>query len=116
VADKLLGTRMAVPTMTVEWIRQNGRTEIQTVNPNEGYDGRGDIMFLSLSHGYSNIPGNCRVDRHFVGAGYYFQIVAVVHQPQGQGAPKYEHDSCAFALELAAWASQNIRVGQGCGG
>jgi len=33
VADKLVGTRNLVPTMSTEWIRQNGRTEIQTVNP-----------------------------------------------------------------------------------
>jgi hypothetical protein len=116
VASRLEGSSDPIHPMDVEWIQQNGRTQIQTVNPSEEYTGRGDIMYLTVSHGWSNMKGACRVDRHFVGAGYYFQIIVVFDQRGEPGAPKPEHDSCAIALELAAWTAENIRVGAKCGG
>jgi hypothetical protein len=44
-----------------------------------------------------------------VGAQYYFHIIAVAYHPEPPVDP------CAFALELASWTAENIRVGKGCG-
>jgi len=115
VAAKLEGSQDPITTRAIEWIRQAGRTQIQTINPQENYTGRQDIKYLALSHGWTNQKGTCRVDRHFVGNGYYFQIIAVAHQPERPGAPKLARESCAIALELAAWTADNIRVGAKCG-
>jgi hypothetical protein len=116
VVAKLDSTREVAPGMQVEWIRQRGTTQVQMINPAVDYSGRDDIMFLAAGQGWSNQKDGCRVDRHFVGAGYYFQIIAVAHQPERPGAPKPERDSCEIALELAAWTAENIRVGAKCGG
>lgn len=115
VASKQEGTRRLNPLMTVEWIEQRGTTQIQVINPAVDYSGRDDITFLTSGQGWSNQKDGCRVDRHFVGAGYYFQIIAVAHQPERPGGPKPERESCEIALELAAWTAENIRVGATCG-
>ena len=44
-----------------------------------------------------------------VAAGYYFQIIAVIYQPERPGALKPERDSRDMAREVAAWTSENIR-------
>jgi hypothetical protein len=116
VASKLEHGSRVIPSLRFEWIQQRGRTQIQAVNPMEDYGGRQDTVYLSLSRGTSYDPkGPCRVDRHFVGNGYYFQIIAVA-KPAKASASTPARDSCAFALELAAWAAENICLGAACCG
>ncbi len=122
-ALKLQGTRQTIPEMSMEWVQQNGVTQIQTVNPSETFEGRSDAVYLSLAQGASGGKIDCRVDRHFVGAGYYFHIIVVARQLDPAlrkgDTPTPGHpvrDPCPFALELAAWTFDNLRIGDRCDG
>lgn len=116
VASKLEGTRRVIPSLRHAWITQRGVTQIEAVNSSPDYQGREDIMFLGVSQGWTNGSDACRVDRHFVGAGYYFQLIAVALRPKAAAATASAFDPCSVALELAAWAAENIRVGGTCPG
>ncbi len=69
-----------------------------------------NIVLLGIAQGVSfEFYKSCRVDRHFVGAGYWFQVIAVAYRP----LPK--ETACPIATELAAWTVEHMKVGAGCG-
>lgn len=117
--EKLNYTNYLTPQIRNEWIQQDGITQIQTVNPMSTYQERADAIYFAVSRG-GTANGGCRVDRHLAGAGYRFQIIAAVIQPERStdagviGIPESQGDACAIALEMAAWAAQNIRIGHKC--
>ncbi len=122
-AAKLERTRQVIPEMSSEWVQQDGVTQVQTVNPSTPFDGREYTAFLSLSQEAAGRKIDCRVDRHFVGAGYYFHIIVVARQLDPAlrkgDTPTPGHpvrDPCPFALELAAWTFDNLRIGDRCDG
>lgn len=121
VAAKLQGSNHLTPEIRIEWIKQDGHTQIEAVNPASSYGGRADRIWLALGQGTSSPSKGCRVDRHLVGGGYYFQIIAAVVQPEAPsdagtvGVPEARGDACAIASEMAAWAAAHLRVGDACG-
>ncbi|MEY4511625.1 MAG: hypothetical protein RLZZ450_3747 [Pseudomonadota bacterium] len=110
VAEDVFSFGQDEPELSTQWVSQNGLRQVQQVNRAAMYDGREDVSMLGTFHGIaSGDHTNCRVDRHFVGAQYYFHIIAVAYHPEPPVDP------CAFALELASWTAEKIRVGKGCG-
>ena len=57
------------------------------------------------------VPGDegCVPRRHFVGAGYWFQVIAVAYRP----LPK--ETACPLAIEMASWTVEHMKIGGGCG-
>ncbi|HEY6876916.1 MAG TPA: hypothetical protein VI299_02810 [Polyangiales bacterium] len=99
-----------VNPISTAWVVQNGRRQLQQVNTLPLYTGRESARDIWRGQGFSYVrdPEACRVDRHFVAHGYYFQIAAVAYRVS-------PHDRCKVATEMAAWAAEHIRVGKGCG-
>lgn len=96
--------------LRTEWVTQNQRRQRQQTNPSPGYRGRESTAFLL--YGQQTATGtseSCRVDRHFVASGYYFQLIAVAFRME-PASP-----NCSMASELVSWAVEHIRIGQGCG-
>jgi hypothetical protein len=110
VAKDVFAVGQDEPELSTEWVSQKGLRQVQQVNRAANYHGREDASMLDT---FQDIDignyTNCRVDRHFVAAQYYFHIIAVAYHPEPPVEP------CAFALELASWTAENIRVGKGCG-
>ncbi|HEY6876579.1 MAG TPA: hypothetical protein VI299_01120 [Polyangiales bacterium] len=112
VAQGVQGTaELGGDVMTTELVSQAGRKQLQQLNRMPNYEGRRSAHTLWIMQGVAMVhsPEACRVDRHIVEHGYYFQISAVAFRI----APPY--DRCKVAEEMAAWAAQNIQIGKGCG-
>lgn len=97
--------------LSVSLVSQNGLEQIQQVNRFPLYEGRDFLATLLVFNGFakgSRYP-SCRVDRHFVGAGYYFHVIAIAHEPANDVVP------CDFAMELASWTVENLHIGEAAG-
>lgn len=107
VVPSLERARQSMPAVRWQWIEHGGRTQIQSVNLAPDYQGRASAIYLSMGQGVGQPNDSCRVDRHFVAAGYYFQIIAVAFH----AAPL---EPCEVAEELAGWSAAHLRTGADC--
>jgi hypothetical protein len=107
VVPSLERAHHSMPEVRWEWIVQSGRRQIQSVNLAPDYHGRESAMLLSLGQGVAQRQDSCRVDRHFVAAGYYFQIIALAFHATTL-------EPCRVAEELAGWSAAHLRAGEGC--
>jgi hypothetical protein len=112
VENSLAWVDQTIPDQTTQWVSQKGVTHLQHLNPSPGYSGKDAAFGLDLGQMHHTGYGpsdSCRVDRHFVGGAYYFQLTVAVHRIEPNS------DVCKVALEVAAWTFENLQVGKGCG-
>lgn len=107
IAPSLERTHQTLPEVRWEWIRQGGLTQIQSINVAPNYSGKESAIYLSMGQGVSQRQDSCRVDRHFVAAGYYFQIIALAYHAAAS-------EPCKVAEELAGWTVAHLRPGVRC--
>lgn len=111
LADSALERDALTDEIAVSLVRQKGLTQVQEVNRFPLYRGKESVATLDILQGFAHGSRreSCRVDRHFVSAGYYFHVIAVAYQPARPVVP------CDFAVELASWAIDNLQIGTACG-